>query len=111
MSVRMNSPWLDFNASEVAAIGGYLGVYEVRTRDGEIVRIGYAGGLSQFGLRGELENLLARYGNGFVQLRVEITSSYLSRYQELVAVHLNDHGRMPCDNVDDPSRFGVVTPA
>ncbi len=43
----MNSRWRKLNASEVAAVGGYLGVYEVRDAGGEVLRIGYAGGRSQ----------------------------------------------------------------
>jgi hypothetical protein len=110
MGARMNSPWRELNNSHVTAVGGYLGVYELRTLDGEVVRIGYAGGLSRFGLRGELDSLLEQYGAESVQVRVEITSSYLSRYRELVEVHFHDHGRMPRDNDDDSSRFGVVSP-
>jgi hypothetical protein len=110
MSVRMSSAWQKLSALEVAGVGGYMGVYEVCTLDGEVVRVGYAGGQSRFGLRGELASQLELYGENCALMRVEITSSYLSRYQELVAVHLHDHGRMPRDNDDDPSRFGVVTP-
>lgn len=110
MGVRMSSVWESLNAAEVAAVGGYMGVYEVCALDGEVVRIGYAGGQSRFGLRGELESQLERYGAESALMRIENTSSYLSRYQELMAVHLHDHGRMPRDNEDDPSRFGIVTP-
>jgi hypothetical protein len=102
--------WRKLNASEVAAIGGYLGVYEVSTSDGEVVRIGYAGGRSRYGLRGELVGELERYGEDVAEMRIEITSSYLSRYQELLAVHLHDHGRLPRDNDDDLGRIGHVSP-
>jgi hypothetical protein len=110
MGTRITSKWRELSTSEVAGVGGYLGVYEVRALDGEYLRIGYAGGRSRYGLRGELERLLGRYGADAALMRIEITSSYLSRYQELLAVHLHDHGRMPRDNDNDPSRIGVVTP-
>lgn len=109
MSVRLASPWRRLSVSEVRAVGGYLGVYEVRALDGEILRIGYAGGRSRFGLRGELECLLQRYGAEYAQVRFEVTSSYLSRYQELLAVHLHDHGHKPRDN-EDMGNLVVVTP-
>ncbi len=43
-------------------------------------------------------------------MRIEITSAYLSRHEELLAVHLHDHRRLPRDNDDDLSRIGVVSP-
>jgi len=111
MGVRLDSPWQLLNASVAEAVGGYLGVYEVRSFDGNYLRIGYAGGKSQYGLRGEIECLLEKYGAECVDVRFEITSSYLSRYQELLMLHMHDYGRLPRDNAEDPLRLGIITPA
>lgn len=109
--LRLNTPWQELNTSTVAAVGGWLGVYELRSQEGETVRMGYAGGRSLFGLRGELEAQLERYGPGSTWFRYEVTSAYWSRYRELLMLHVHDHGSLPRDNDDDPSRLGRLSPA
>ena len=52
--VRMTGPWLPLDTEHVERLGGHMGVYELAAADGEVVRIGFAGGRSVFGLRGEL---------------------------------------------------------
>jgi hypothetical protein len=103
----MTKPWQQFDADGVAAVGGYLGVYELGSASGEVTCIGYAGARSQFGLHGELE---AKLGTA-ASFRYEITMSYLTRYHELLMVHLHDHGRLPAGNDDDVDRLGRLSPA
>ena len=54
-SIRLEKPWRPLDASEIADLPAQLGVYQIADPGGEIVRIGYAGGKSRFGLRGKLE--------------------------------------------------------
>lgn len=78
-----------------------MGVYELADRDGVVQYIGYAGGKSLFGLRGEL---LARLGQtSATRYRIEVTTAYLTRFQELMMVHRADYGDFPPEN--DPARI------
>ena len=104
----MQGSWRELAAGPVAALGAQLGVYQLADSQGEVTFIGYAGGRSRFGLRGELGAHLGRVGaTGF---RVEATSAYLSRYRELLMVHLADHGSLPAGNDEDPARIGRLSP-
>ena len=86
-----------------------MGVFELANDKGEIIFIGYAGGRSLFGLRGELGKLL-RHSKA-TQFRYEITTAYLTRYQELLMVFMADHGRLPADNEGRPlPRLGRLSP-
>jgi hypothetical protein len=109
--VRMQSAWLPLDAEHVAAVGGYMGVYELASGDGEVVFIGYAGGRSVFGLRGELAAVLEARPGAQLSFRTEVTTTYLSRYKELLMVHLADHGSVPVDNSDSPRDLGRLSPA
>lgn len=106
--VRLDKPWAELTPEAADAVGGYLGVYELADAEGRVVRIGYAGGASQFGLRGVLRDHAER-GDG-AAFRYEITTAYLSRYRELLMVHLADHGRLPEANDDEPGRVGRLRP-
>ena len=110
-SVRLDKPWQELTAANVARLGGHLGVYELAGADGEIVLIGYAGGRSLFGLRGELERELGARGEGGALFRTEVTMAYLSRHRELLMAHLADHGRLPAENPEDPARLGRLSPS
>ena len=105
-SVRLTSPWHDLTADSARSVGGYMGVYEL-SDGGETVFIGYAGGRSLFGLGGEL----ATHVGQAERFRYEVTTSYLSRYSELLMVHVYDHGRLPARNNDDIGRLGRLSPA
>jgi hypothetical protein len=104
--VRLEKPWRPLEPAAVARLTGQLGVYQIAGPDGEIVRIGYAGGKSLFGLRGELERELERRGGAPALFRCEVNMQYTSRYQELLMVHLADHGRLPVENHERPDRLG-----
>ena len=107
--VRLDKPWVELTPESAAAIGGHMGVYELADGDGSVVRIGYAGGWSPFGLRGVLQAHAAA-GDG-ARFRHEITTSYLSRYRELLMAHLADHGSLPAGNDEDPDSLGRLRPS
>lgn len=109
--IRLTSAWRELTEESAAEVGGRLGVYELRSNNGEIIRIGYAGGRSRFGLRSELEERLAEYGPSTTCFRYEVTSAYLSRYRELLMVHVHDYQRLPRDNSDELQRLGRLHPS
>jgi hypothetical protein len=113
MSIRLEKPWRELNDAEVTRLGAELGVYQIGDSDGRVIRIGYAGGRSLFGLRGELKDALARHPPGEnLRFRVEITSQYMSRYEELLMIHQAEHGRFPRENTDGQGRrVGRIHPA
>lgn len=108
--IRMTSEWRQLDDRSVASLGGHMGVYMLRSEDGEVVLIGFAGGRSPFGLRGELQSHLET-AQAATWFRCEVTTSYLSRYNELLMIHLYDHGTLPRENQDDPRRLGRLHPA
>jgi len=109
-TVRLDKPWLDLTPEAAAAVGGYMGVYQLGDADGVVVRIGYAGGSSLFGLRGVLR-AEADNGGHAVRFRYEVTMAYLSRYRELLMVHVADHGKLPVDNHEDSTSLGRLRPS
>jgi len=109
MGVRLEKPWRDLTAVNVAALAGELGVYQLGDAQGRIVRIGYAGGRTLFGLRSELEAALA--ASEAAKFRTEVNAQYLSRYEELLMVHKADFGDLPSGNgADARRRLGRLTP-
>ena len=104
MSIRLEKPWRVLDPDALAQVRGQLGVYELGDADGEIVFIGYAGGRSRFGLRGELESQLGRAE----RFRFELNMSYLTRYRELLMAFEADHGRLPARNAGE--RLGRLQP-
>lgn len=109
MGVRLEKPWRALTAESVATLTGELGVYQLGDAEGRVVRIGYAGGRTLFGLRSELAAALA---NGeAAQFRTEVTSQYMSRYEELLMVHAADFGALPPGNAADARRrLGRLSP-
>ncbi len=109
MGVRLEKPWRDLTAENVAALAGELGVYQLADADGRIVRIGCAGGRTLFGLRSELAAALA--AGEAAKFRTEVTAGYMSRYDELLMVHAADHGALPPGNASEAGRrLGRLSP-
>ncbi len=109
--VRMTGPWVPLDSEHVERLGGHMGVYELAAADGEVVRIGFAGGRSVFGLRGELRRALHADGDHVAtSFRCEITTAYLSRYRELLMTHAADHGAIPVGNADADLQLGRLSP-
>lgn len=109
MGVRMEKPWRALTPDAVAALAGELGVYQLADAEGRVLRIGYAGGRTLFGLRSELAAALA--AGEAAQFRTEVTSQYISRYEELLMVHRADHGAFPPGNAaDERHDLGRLSP-
>ena len=109
MGVRLDKPWRDLNSANVAALAGELGVYQLADAGDRVVRIGYAGGRTLFGLRGELQAALQ--AGEAARFRVEVNAQYLSRYEELLMVHKADFGGLPPGNAADARRrMGRLSP-
>jgi hypothetical protein len=109
MGVRLDKPWRDLDAKTVAGLAGELGVYQLADEEGRILRIGYAGGRTLFGLRSELAAALAQ--GGAAKFRTEVTAQYMSRFEELLMVHVADFGALPPGNADEAGRrLGRLSP-
>jgi hypothetical protein len=109
MGVRLEKPWRDLDAANVAALAGELGVYQLGDAEGRILRIGYAGGRTLFGLRSELQAALA--AGEAAKFRTEVNAQYLSRFEELLMVHKADFGALPPGNAADARRrLGRLSP-
>lgn len=109
MGVRLEKPWRELTAANVASLAAELGVYQLGDAQGRVLRIGYAGGRTLFGLRSELEAALA--AAEAVNFRTEVTAQYLSRYEELLMVHKADFGELPAGNgADARRRLGRLSP-
>ena len=106
MAVRLNKPWRPV-ADVATAPKGHLGVFQLADAQGDVILIGYAGGKSLFGLKGEVGAAVEQHPQA-VSFRVEITSSYLSRFRELMMVHIADHGAPPVLN--EPIKLGRMSP-
>ena len=94
MGVRLAKPWLTLDPELVAKLPGQLGVFQLANENREVVYIGFAGGQSLFGLKGELGNWLGRWPF----FRVEVNMAYRTRCRELLMVHFSDHGAYPTEN-------------
>lgn len=111
MAIRMTKPWVDLNAANVKALSGQLGVYQLADARDHVVHIGMAGGRSLFGLRGEVEKALKSPPAGAVKFRVEVNQQYTTRWQELLMVHVHDHGGLPVVNQENPPvKLGRLSP-
>jgi len=108
MSIRLEKTWLPLTAANLKAVKGQLGVYQLGSEEDGVTFIGYAGGKSLFGLKGELQSRLASGPD--TSFRLEVTTAYQTRYRELLMIHIADHGVPPRDNGDLP-RLGKLSPA
>lgn len=108
LSIRRN--WLPLEAAAVKAVPAQVGVYEISGAAGRVLIVGFAGGRSLFGLRGELQRELEARGAGH-SFRWEATSTYLSRRDELLMLHLGQSGAFPPDNPPRPGLRPLGVPA
>ena len=105
MPVRLSKPWLP--TSEIAAaLKGQMGVFQLANASDEVLYIGYAGGKSLYGLKGEVTSQAEQLADA-TQFRFEVTTSYLSRYRELLMIHHADHGAYPIHN--PPIKLGRLS--
>jgi len=112
MPLRMEKPWRPLDAETVAKLPGQLGIYQIADDAGQVLYIGYAGGRSLFGLRGKLQDEVAKRRQGAAQFRVEVNMQYITRHAELLMLHRADHGVLPRDNeAEDTHGLGILNPA
>lgn len=108
MTIRMTKPLQALTGDAIDRLPAQLGVYEIADRDGRTLFLGYAGGLEPFGLQTALRREIDR--PGAAQFRLEYTSGYLTRWEELLMVYLADHGSLPPANVDQTTKIGRLSP-
>ena len=105
MSLAIRNAWQPIQV--VPDLPGHMGVFELADADGLVLYVGYAGGQSRFGLRSAIAEALAQC-SGAKQLRFEVNTAYLTRYQELVMLH-QAAGREPARPKTHIS-FGKLNP-
>jgi hypothetical protein len=111
MAIRMEKPWTELTPEAVKKLPGQLGVYQLADAGGRVIYIGFAGGRSLFGLRSELERALRERPGSATRFRTEVNQQYTTRYQELLMLHVADHGSLPVANqANPPPRLGRLSP-
>ena len=107
MAVRMTKEWMPVDDLP-GRLKGNMGIFQLADANQVVVLISFAGGRSQFGLKGEVAAALGLHPDvAFV--RVEVTTAYHTRYRELLMAHVADHGDLPRHN--DPIKIGRLSPA
>ncbi|MFT7599871.1 MAG: hypothetical protein ACI8TP_002808 [Acidimicrobiales bacterium] len=102
--LHLNKPWLPLTIEVINALPAQLGVYEIGDDAGTVLKIGFAGGTTAFGMRTALEAELDRANA--TQFRYEFTHGYLTRWEELLMVHNGEHGSLPVGNADHNKPLG-----
>lgn len=105
----MTKPFGPLTHEAIDRLPAQLGVYEIADADGRTLYIGYAGGLEPFGLQTALRREVGRPEAAL--FRLEYTSGYLTRWEELLMVHLADHGSLPTANADQTDKIGRLSPS
>ena len=105
MTIRLQKPWRELSETELSRVRGQLGVFELADSDKNTIYIGYAGGKSLFGLKGEL----SQYVDDAAYFRCEINTAYLTRHRELLMTYYADNGSYPGRNTDT-GRLGKLSP-
>lgn len=95
MGVWLDKPWRD--CGDLQTLPGHMGVFELADSSGSVLFVGFAGGRSRFGLRGEIEAAVGAQA-GAARYRYEVTTAYLTRYQELLMAHRALSGILPPGN-------------
>jgi hypothetical protein len=104
VALRITKPWTSLSPEAIDRLPAQLGVFQIADADENVLVIGYAGGLEPFGLQTALRRELERPEAAL--FRLEYTSGYLTRWEELLMVHQADHGRLPAGNADHPHKLG-----
>lgn len=111
MGIRLDKPWQALDAATVSALPGQLGVYHIADDEGTVLSIGYAGARDSFGMQSALRGEIERLGPAATKFRLEFTSNYRSRWDELLMLHLADYGVLPEPQRDQAQRVGRLSPA
>ena len=111
MGIRLDKPWQQLDDAAIATLPSQLGVYHIADADGTVLSVGYAGAREPFGMQSALRREIERLGAAATQFRCEFTSNYRSRWDELLMLHLADHGELPEPQRDQATRVGRLSPA
>jgi hypothetical protein len=106
----MEARWVQLDDETAASSNagyGHMGVFELADKNALPLLIGYAGGRSVGGLSREIREAYRRVPEAAL-VRWEITTSYLSRYQERLMRHVASYGKPPIHNPDAPK--GQLSP-
>ena len=107
MAVRLTKPWIE-RTQVLQRLHGNLGVFQLADFAERVLFIGFAGGNSAFGLKGEVAKALQLHPSVDL-VRYEVTTMYHTRYRELLMTHVADHGALPPLNADPEFSIGNVT--
>jgi len=106
----VDARWIQLDDETAASLNaghGHMGVFELADKNELPLFIGYAGGRSVGGLSREIREAYQRLPEAAL-VRWEVTTSYLSRYQEGLMRHVALHGKPPTHNLDAPK--GQLSP-
>lgn len=106
MAISLEKPWISSErVNEVLA--GHMGVFQLANDNEQTIFIGFAGGKSRGGLKHEVAEMLATFPNA-ESFRYEITTSYWSRFKELMALHWAEHKSYP--QLNGQTQGGRISP-
>jgi len=106
MAISLEKPWISSErVNEVLA--GHMGVFQLANDNEQTIFIGFAGGKSRGGLKHEVAEMLATFPNA-ESFRYEITTSYWSRFKELMALHWAEHKSYP--QLNNRTLVGRISP-
>ena len=106
MASRLTKPWIPIAEAD-SKLKGHMGVFQLADAQGELIYMGFAGGKSIYGLRGEVAAASAQFDEA-ASYRIEITTSYMTRFRELMMVYIADNGHPP--RLNPPIKLGVLSP-
>lgn len=106
MQLHLDKPWIPVTPEALAKLPGQLGVYQLADASGVILKMGFAGGKSLFGLRSAIKNEANLVGSRAASFRYEVNMQYTTRYKELLMLHEAEHGDIPELNRDHRPRLG-----
>ena len=100
----LTKPWQNATPENLERTPAALGVYEIGDADGALLYIGFAGGRSRYGLRGEITNRIEQSqphaaASDSARFRYEVNQMYLTRYVELLERELKASGGLPPKNM------------
>ena len=106
MQLHLDKPWIAITPEALAKLPGQLGVYQVADGSGVVLRMGFAGGKSLFGLRSAIKDEANLIGTRAVSFRYEVNMQYTTRYKELLMLYEAEHGDIPELNRENRPRLG-----
>ncbi len=111
MAIRLDKAWEPLDVA-YTRLRGNLGVFQFADAAGDVIYIGFAGGRTLYGLKGEVHDMAGLIPTA-TQVRWEVNTAYQSRFRELLWAHNADFGELPKFNIElnhRPVRIGRVSP-